>query len=446
LRSWVIDKVAAVLFLVAAGSAPAARDAPPEPLRKLVIIYTGDSGAEIESCGCSALAFGGLARRATLVNLLRREYADALFVDAGDFFSPAAGEQDRLKDEIMAAAYGAAGYDAVNLGEDELNFGPAFLLELVEAHSIPWVSANVYAGGERVAPAYAVIERGGLRLGVVGFVNPELAAGKDLGGAELRPYKKALKVAARELKEKADVVICLAHVGNVEKARRFAAECPKEIDVVIAGHRGGRTPRAEKVKGRWLVYTRSRNRYVGMLELEVDDGNRLAAATNTVLPVTKETAKDEETQKIVDRYYAALKSLVAEAGLLAKPARVPAGGFVYVGADACAPCHAAQLESWRASRHAGAYATLEQAGREMDPDCVRCHVTGYGYRGGFDIGADGADRRAVGCEECHGPGEGHARAPELPTAAVEAASCVKCHDAERSPAFDFERYRAAVVH
>jgi hypothetical protein len=418
-----------------------------EKPRELVVIYTGDTGGEVESCGCNLLAYGGLARRATLVNVLRDAYPEAIFVDTGDFFSPNVGEQDRLKNRITAAAYGSFGYDAVNLGEDDFNFGADFLAELAEKYNLPLISANIAADdGEAFAPVYKIVERGGLCVGVVGFLDADVAALKDFGGAAVTPYKKPLSRAVEDLSAQVDVIICLAHVGSVDRARAFTGKCPKNIAVVIGGHRGGLTPRAEEIKGRWMVYTRSRNRYVGMLKLTLDEKSRVVAAQNEVLPVTKETALDEETQVFVDEYYAALRELVEAKKLLKPPEDVPPGGFLYVGSSRCGECHAAQTDQWKSTGHAAAYESLANAGREMDPECVACHVTGYGFRGGFLWTTDTPTSTGVGCEECHGPGEGHAQSPALKTAPITEETCTRCHDAERSPAFDYEPYLARVEH
>jgi 2',3'-cyclic-nucleotide 2'-phosphodiesterase (5'-nucleotidase family) len=418
-----------------------------EKPRELVIIYTGDSGAEVESCGCNLLAYGGLARRATLVNILREAYPDAVFVDTGDFFSPNVGEQDRLKDRITAAAYGSFGYDAVNLGEDDFNFGADFLAELAGEYNIPLISVNVVGSDdEPLVPSYKIVKRGGLRVGVVGFLDADVAATRDLGGAAVTPHKKPLRRAVEDLSSQVDVIICLAHVGNADRARAFTGRCPKDIAVVIGGHRGGRTPEAEEIKGRWMVYTRSRNRYVGMLKLTLDEKNRVTAAENEVIPVTKETALDERTQVFVNEYYAALRELVKEKKLLKPPEDVPSGGFIYVGSSRCEECHAAQADQWKSTGHASAYESLADAGRETDPECVSCHVTGYGFRGGFLWTTDPPTSADVGCEDCHGPGEGHAQSPALKTATITEETCTPCHDAERSPSFDYESYLSRVEH
>jgi hypothetical protein len=52
----------------------------------------------------------------------------------------------------------------------------------------------------------------------------------------------------------------------------------------------------------------------------------------------------------------------------------------------------------------------------------------------------------VGCEECHGPGEGHAQSPAVKPLPIDENTCTRCHDAERSPAFDYATYIGPVAH
>jgi hypothetical protein len=53
-----------------------------------------------------------------------------------------------------------------------------------------------------------------------------------------------------------------------------------------------------------------------------------------------------------------------------------------------------------------------------------------------------AGRENVGCESCHGPGSLHAEDPssENITARPGQVVCVKCHNPENSPHFDFATY------
>lgn len=60
------------------------------------------------------------------------------------------------------------------------------------------------------------------------------------------------------------------------------------------------------------------------------------------------------------------------------------------------------------------------------------------------------------CENCHGPGSAHAQSPddkslrEFLSSAVKNADsnrlCLKCHDEDNSPHFDFSTYYGKIIH
>lgn len=83
------------------------------------------------------------------------------------------------------------------------------------------------------------------------------------------------------------------------------------------------------------------------------------------------------------------------------------GEKTYVGPSACKKCHFKEYKSWQAMKHAEAFASLP-ADKKADPECVKCHVTGYGEAGGYTSEADTPDMLNVSCEMCHGPGSEHA--------------------------------------
>ncbi len=99
----------------------------------------------------------------------------------------------------------------------------------------------------------------------------------------------------------------------------------------------------------------------------------------------------------------------------------------YDGLRRCKSCHDAQYESWLEPDHRQIMTVLEAGEKAQvkkkvgldpakdyteDPDCIGCHVTGYGEEGGYEI--DNPERlsqylRGVGCESCHGPGSEYER-------------------------------------
>ena len=92
--------------------------------------------------------------------------------------------------------------------------------------------------------------------------------------------------------------------------------------------------------------------------------------------------------------------------------------------------------------------SLEEKGAHVDPECQRCHTTGYGLPGGFASARRGAARHEVGCESCHGPSQGHAAEPAVRTAHYAQAKnyCTGCHDRENSPQFAFDNYWHKIAH
>jgi hypothetical protein len=124
----------------------------------------------------------------------------------------------------------------------------------------------------------------------------------------------------------------------------------------------------------------------------------------------------------------------------------------HVGSDACRSCHAKEYETWVASPHARARASLEAKNKTGDASCLKCHTTGLGRDGGFSLSArvtEQPDLARVGCESCHGPGGDHVEesATKLGTivslgdkcdSCVILKICGSCHDDANDPGFEFE--------
>jgi len=127
-----------------------------------------------------------------------------------------------------------------------------------------------------------------------------------------------------------------------------------------------------------------------------------------------------------------------------KPRAPDAGQAGYVGSEECSYCHAEALSFWNDTRHAHAWKSLTDAGKEFNRDCIYCHVTGFGKPGGSTLGFNEILRN-VQCETCHGPGsihvekDGHDQ-PRTIVRAPEKTLCIGCHSEEHSDTFEFEAY------
>ncbi len=191
---------------------------------------------------------GGVARRAAMIEMIRKENPNVLLLDAGDifqgtpYFNYYGGE---LEFKLMSMMK----YDAATLGNHDFDNGiDGFNSQLPHA-SFEFVSANydfkntVLDG--KVKP-YTIFHKNGIKVGVFG-----LGIGLD-GLVDKKNYKETVyndpvsvsQDIVRILKQdkKCDLVICLSHLGYKYKDESDKicdlklAGLTQDIDLIIGGH------------------------------------------------------------------------------------------------------------------------------------------------------------------------------------------------------------------
>ena len=148
-----------------------------------------------------------------------------------------------------------------------------------------------------------------------------------------------------------------------------------------------------------------------------------------------------------DMYLMELRRLC---GLPTKPLLNPKA---YSGQERCQVCHEKQHIQWSLTGHPYAFKSLQRKGKEDDPACVSCHVTGWGKPGGYAIDdkKDARTLEGVQCESCHGPGYEACSAftgakPQKKTADQWKALCLSCHTEKESLNFSFARRFPKILH
>lgn len=199
------------------------------------VLATGNSNGIFEPCRCPANPYGGVAKRRTFVGQSRRDTPDLILVDSGDVFHP---EMDRGRAELLGKAYGLMEYDAVALGDNDLQALRRWGATWFRGLAMPWVCANVdIAGADVGLRRYRIVRRGDRRIAVTGVLELSLVPAAVLEGApEVRVSSpaEALEKLAAELQGKADGLIVLAHLPQ---RRANAMATPADIaTVVIFGH------------------------------------------------------------------------------------------------------------------------------------------------------------------------------------------------------------------
>lgn len=413
-----------------------------------------------------------MARRATFIRENIREDAYPLIVDAGNFCYT--GDwTSRIKAGYLLRAMSMIGYDAINVGNKDLILGESALSSLRDKHDLPFVATNLYYEDsgllfaepylvKRLGPPRLLFWRGpGVRVGIIGL-NGMMPASQVAPQPEddrklvIRDPYEAARSAVAELKRKhCDVIIALVQMRESECDS--LVESVEGIDLLVGGQTSRQYMEPVLRNGVPLVQPGWQGRYHGNLLLELDADNRVSSWDGELVNLDESIADDSTIVALIEEY----KDAVHEAEIRQpRPEGMPE---VYIGAETCRSCHPEQYEQWESTPHARAYASLECATKEEESrkfECLKCHTTGFRtYNGYWSIDTT-PEMANVQCETCHGFAKRHVEnrrqgiertklpdgrlLPELPM--VNLYTCVRCHDEERDPDFDFETDREKVSH
>lgn len=238
-----------VLTAVAASCAPRERT--------VVVLSTNDMHARIQRFPQLASAVAAC-----------RDTVPTLLIDAGDRWTgDAYVDKAPTPGMPMIRLMNRLGYDVATLGNHEFDFGQAFLGRMIDSMDFEVICANVVSDTCTFPqlPPYAIVERGGIRFGLVGAVTnyegPGHPAGNAASFAGLRfpdPQQEALR-RAEELRGKVDVLVLVSHMGDDRDLELLAAGVP--YDLVIGGHT--HVLRDSTVNGTLLTQTGSNLKNVG---------------------------------------------------------------------------------------------------------------------------------------------------------------------------------------
>jgi len=221
---WILSL--AVLAILAAGMSPlmtaddvlAEADEPTKAWKDISLIYSTDVKGKIEPCGWKSKPRGGLARRASFLDNIWNENVPFLMVDAGDLFGRRS-KDERHQTEFLCEMTGDLGYDGIGLGERDLNYGLPFLLEMVEKYSLPFTNANVHdvATGDLILPEYLVVERNGIKYGLVSVLDPALkiiTMTADEANFTVADPVATLRDLLPRIRQEVDCIVLLGHMGE----------------------------------------------------------------------------------------------------------------------------------------------------------------------------------------------------------------------------------------
>lgn len=398
---------------------------------EIAFFFTGDTQGYLIPCGCKIVPAGGLARRASALDLLRRlRGGRVVSVELTHGFADRGPGREILNREM--GRFFAREKTLVGLGSYDLLLGRETFAQA--APGVPLLLA-----GQPGMPGSVEFRLGGWGVGPLGEQGARLRmiflAETAPGGVKLTDPLPVLRAEIAAHPAEGYIV-----AGQLS---------PATIAAILK-----ETPNVVAVVAQWQTQVTTVPQRVGSTSIFLigDRGRRYVALGVKRRPSEWETfpqiaylGPDSPSDPAVQREALATLDEVARVNkeALAKLGKPPAAGRSYLGHDSCKGCHSRAHDAWAPSRHAKATADLAIDHQEQNPDCLLCHATAAGQPGGFPQQAP--DLSGVQCEGCHGPGEGHppGRMKALP---ASPAGCGACHGPRDSPTFNPEGYWKLVEH
>ncbi|MDQ7786596.1 MAG: 5'-nucleotidase C-terminal domain-containing protein [Thermodesulfovibrionales bacterium] len=212
---------------------------------------------------------GGMAYLAGRVETLRRE-KPSLLLAAGDMIQ---GNDwaNLFQGESVLAIMNAMRFDGMVLGNHEFDFGQDVLKKRISAAHFPVLGANV-KGVDRVKP-YIITQLGGITVAVIGVVTDETPVSthpKNVEGLLFIPPADVLPDYIAELRENADLIVVLSHIGY--SADRILAEKVSGIDIIVGGHSHTKLTQPVIVQGTLILQAWEHAKALGILDVTVDSG------------------------------------------------------------------------------------------------------------------------------------------------------------------------------
>ncbi len=329
------------------------------------ILFSGSANGILRSCHCPNAPWGGLAKRAWLIDRLRSVAGaeTTIVLDTGDIFPV---DRSLEQASLMVNLLALMNYDAVAVGDQELREGiDAWIAVNRQAgvwdedkhqSALPWLSGGYrLAGGLRhrqmLVPPWLVMDRGSLRVGIVSIVGPESwrFAPSIPEGISLTDPARIIQVFLANTRGSLDLTIVLSHQG-FEADRDLAARLD-DVDLIIGGHSQSLISPPEVVNGIAICQAGKNGENLGLLAMTprrtpivkatpgeaqshgaspdpdqaADKNPFLPTVVETlrwriaqqIIPLTPAVEDDPEAARLIDAYYSEIEE--RNAARLAEP-------------------------------------------------------------------------------------------------------------------------------
>lgn len=284
--------------------------------KTVYIIHTNDVHSRVtDSAGMGYAKVAGLA-----ASIKTEKGTEPILVDAGDALhgqTIATLEQGESIVNIM----NKVGYHVMTPGNHDFNYGKDRLMELKEKATFEIISANIKReDGTTLLAPWTIIERDGVKIAFFGLSTPETAYKtnpKNVTGLTFDDPVKTAENMVKELSGKADVIVCVSHLGLDESSEitsKLVAERVEGIDLIIDGHSHTQLTEPLKVGNTLIVQTGEYLNNVGLVEINLDSKNAVTGIKAELKSKEQvaDISADEGVTAAIESYNKSQKAILDE--------------------------------------------------------------------------------------------------------------------------------------
>jgi len=231
---------------------------------------------------------------------MRQEGNDPIILDAGDLFftTPDLHDSNRVSEKyrtaVILTGYEKIGCNAINVGQYEFGGGEKFLLIMAGSTQIPFISANLIdtQTNQLLFNPYIIIEREGLKIGVIGLTNLLPETIKNIRADDYITVGKSM---IKKLKNKVDIVVMLVNAGRGDQ--KILTKEFKEANLIFTS---GSTTLTRPMmnqpeKGPYLFSTGRESRYLNVTDISLKN------KTDPIFNISFLEASQQYNQRKLDR-------------------------------------------------------------------------------------------------------------------------------------------------
>ncbi|ARA78347.1 bifunctional metallophosphatase/5'-nucleotidase [Pectobacterium brasiliense] len=264
---------------------------------------------------------GSLSQIATQVHKVRAQQPNVILVDAGDTIQGNFVETFKNdKTSPMILGFNALNYDVWVLGNHEFDFGLNVLSTSLDQFKGTALAGNIFwESGKPYLPAYKIVERQGVKIGIIGMDTPmtaEFAKGTDrVKGLNFTDPVGAVKTVIQQIHGKVDAIVLVAHMGIDNENQRPGtgvgdiARANPELAAIVAGHMHVKVDK-EVINGVIVTEPDRYGRALSRIDLQFEQQNGKYVLINkdSYTYSIKDVDSDRKMEDIYEPYHNTLRA------------------------------------------------------------------------------------------------------------------------------------------